>query len=95
MSSAADKRVCKRVHYWGTVQGVGFRMTAKRLAGQFAVAGHVRNLPDGQVEVVAAGAADEVTRFLDALAARMAHYIDGHKITDEPETAFASFEIRI
>jgi acylphosphatase len=95
MSSDPKKSTCKRVHYWGTVQGVGFRMTTKRVASQFAVTGHVRNLPDGQVEVVVAGDADEVMRFLDALAARMVHYIDGHKIADEPETAFASFEIRI
>jgi acylphosphatase len=85
---------CKRVHYWGTVQGVGFRMTTKRLAGQYAVTGFVRNLATGQVEVVVAGETDEIDRFLAALAARMARYIQGHRIDDEPEQTFTNFEIR-
>lgn len=87
--------VCKRVHYRGNVQGVGFRMTTRRIAERFAVTGYVKNLPDGQVEVVAAGAADEVDRFLGAIAARMAGCIQEHKIADEPASAsFTSFEIR-
>jgi acylphosphatase len=86
--------VCKRVHYWGRVQGVGFRMTTQRIARQYRVTGCVRNMPDGQVEVVVAGEADEITRFLGALMARMASYIEGHKIDDEPNQTFSSFEIR-
>jgi acylphosphatase len=87
--------ICKRVHYWGTVQGVGFRMTTQRVARQYRVGGYVRNLPDGSVELVVSGEADEVERFLGALAARMAGYIEGHKIADEPEQKFDSFEIRM
>jgi acylphosphatase len=70
-------------------------MTTKRIAGQYVVTGFVRNLADGQVEVVVAGEADEIDRFLGALAARMAHYIQGHRIDDEPEPTFTNFEIRI
>ena len=84
---------CKRVHYWGAVQGVGFRMTTKRIAGQFAVTGFVRNLANGQVEVVVAGASDEIDRFLGAVSVRMAGYIQGHRIDDEPEQTFPTFEI--
>ena len=84
---------CKRVHYSGQVQGVGFRMTTKRIAGQFAVTGFVRNLANGQVEVVVAGASDEIDRFLGAVATRMAGYIQGHRIEDEPEQTFPTFEI--
>jgi acylphosphatase len=88
--------VCKRVHYWGTVQGVGFRMTTRRIASQFAVGGYVRNLASGHVEVVVAGEAAEVERFLGALAARMAGYIVGHKIDDhQTEQSFDGFEIRM
>ena len=85
---------CKRIHYWGTVQGVGFRATTQRVARQFLVAGFVRNLPDGQVEVLVTGEADEVQRFLGAVEARLASYIEGHKVEDEPWQSFAGFEIR-
>jgi len=86
--------VCKRVHYWGRVQGVGFRMTTLRIARQYAVTGYVRNLPDGQVEVLVVGTADEIARFLDAVAGRLASNIEGHRIEDEPSQEFAGFDIR-
>ena len=54
-----------QVHYEGRVQGVGFRWTVKDLSREFDVAGPVKNLPDGRVEVVAQG--DEADAFLDAI----------------------------
>jgi acylphosphatase len=87
--------ICKRVHYRGTVQGVGFRMTTRRIASQFAVGGYVRNLADGRVEVVVAGEPHEIERFLAAVAERMAGYVDGHTIIDEDVQSFDSFEIRM
>ena len=60
----------KRVVYSGRVQGVGFRYTTQHLAAGYTVAGHVRNLPNGDVELVAEGEADEVERFLTAIAAK-------------------------
>ena len=51
----------------GEVQGVGFRWFAARAAQTLGIRGWVRNLPDGRVEVVAAG---EQTQ-LDELAARL------------------------
>ena len=42
-----------RIKISGTVQGVGYRYFAKRLADRLGVRGYVRNLSDGTVEVVA------------------------------------------
>lgn len=87
--------ICKRVHYCGDVQGVGFRMTTRRLAVGFAVGGYVKNLPDGRVEVVAAGEANEVDRFLGVIVDRLGEFIHGYDIQDEMPQAFPTFEIRI
>jgi acylphosphatase len=45
------------IFYSGRVQGVGFRYTVKTVAAGFEIAGHVRNLPDGRVELEAFRAA--------------------------------------
>jgi acylphosphatase len=58
----------RRVFYEGRVQGVGFRFTVKQLARGYDVAGWVRNLPDGRVELQCSGAREEVEAFLEAIA---------------------------
>ncbi len=50
----------KRFLIAGMVQGVGFRFFAQRLAGRLGVAGYVKNLPDGRVEVYAVGQAEQL-----------------------------------
>jgi acylphosphatase len=86
--------ICKAVRYSGRVQGVGFRYTAQHLAAGFAVAGWVRNCPDGDVELVAEGGADEVERFLAAIAARMAGHIARTVVRDMPPEGHNGFHIR-
>lgn len=56
-----------QVFYEGRVQGVGFRWTVKNIAQGFEVTGWVRNLPDGRVELQAAGDSTEVSDFLTAI----------------------------
>lgn len=47
----------------GRVQGVGFRFFVQRAAAEAGVAGWVRNLPDGRVEILAQGDDDTLSRF--------------------------------
>ena len=51
----------------GRVQGVGYRYFALREAESLSVAGYVRNLSDGSVEVVAEAAEEVLSRFEDRL----------------------------
>jgi acylphosphatase len=53
----------------GTVQGVGFRFFAKRAAARHQIKGTVKNLPDGNVEVIAEGDREDMDEFKKDLAA--------------------------
>jgi acylphosphatase len=74
----------RRVYYSGRVQGVGFRFTAQSLARGFEVAGFVRNLPDGRVELVAEGDSDVLDGFLASIQIEMDTYITN--VTTESES---------
>jgi acylphosphatase len=54
-----------RVLVSGRVQGVFFRDTCRRLAQQHGVTGWVRNLPDGRVEAVYEGPAEDVDAMVE------------------------------
>ena len=70
-----EGKVRRIVRYSGRVQGVGFRYTATRLAGRFDVTGYVKNLMDGDVEVVVEGPASEVEGLLKAVQREMGRHI--------------------
>jgi acylphosphatase len=83
------------VCYSGTVQGVGFRYTARSLAAQFGVTGFVRNLSNGQVQLVVEGDDAEVSEFLQTVKAEMGHYIRDVQETVRPASGrFRSFDVR-
>ena len=83
------------VHFSGSVQGVGFRFTARRLAQQFDVTGYVKNLPDGRVEIIVEGLPDQIDAFLQTIHEQMGNYIRNadQQITTATDE-FSSFEIR-
>lgn len=57
------------VRFEGHVQGVGFRMTVAGLARSYRVTGFVRNLMDGDVDMVVEGTEREVDAFYQAVRA--------------------------
>lgn len=87
----------KQVHayYRGTVQGVGFRFTARDIAGDLGISGWVKNLRNDQVEVVAEAEEEILKEFLSKINKYFAGYIKDVDIqwsnaTDE----FKDFAIR-
>ncbi len=56
-----------QVVYNGQVQGVGFRYTVKSLAPGFEVTGTIRNLVNGQVELIVEGTKEELRAFQQAV----------------------------
>lgn len=79
----------------GKVQGVWFRASTKEQADTIGVTGWVRNLPDGRVEVMAAGERQQVAK----LYAWLQHGPRLAKVTNLtyeecPWQAFAGFEQR-
>ena len=84
-----------RVLVSGRVQGVFFRDTCRRLSEQHGVAGWVRNLPDGRVEAVFEGPAEDVDRLVE-----WAHHGPRHAVVDhieiraEPPEGLDTFRIR-
>ena len=57
----------KRLHlyYSGSVQGIGFRYTAERIADSLKLIGWVKNLSDGRVEVMIEGSEPDIGLFLE------------------------------
>ncbi len=86
----------RRVHYSGRVQGVGFRFTSQRLAQGFEISGFVRNLDDGQVELVVEGEPSEVASFLDSIRVALGDKIHHASVEEEPvgDPPLAGFSIR-
>ena len=84
----------RRVFYSGRVQGVGFRYTAQSTAKLFPLTGWVRNLPDGRVELLAEGAAEEIDTYLRRVAEIMGTNIQAVEQYVEKATGeFRGFEI--
>ncbi len=59
----SDAQQAKRYFVSGAVQGVGFRYFAQNAAEKLRLAGFVRNLHDGRVEVFAAGSPEQLAQF--------------------------------
>jgi len=78
-----DEESNSRLHatIYGYVQGVGFRYFVEEQAQRLSLTGWVRNVYDGQVEVVAEGPRKDLEEFLKYLqrgpsAAHVSHVVE-------------------
>lgn len=82
------------VLYSGRVQGVGFRYTVQQLARPLPVAGFVKNLPDGRVQLVVEGRPDDIARLLAGIDRDLGRYVRQTQHRAGPATGrFGSFQI--
>ena len=69
------RQTAKHIVFSGRVQGVGFRFTAFNIANRYGLTGHVRNLPDGTVEMIAQGQQENVDNCIRDIEGSFAGYI--------------------
>jgi acylphosphatase len=77
------------------VQGVGFRFTMERVALNLGVVGWIKNLSDGNVEVVAEADEDTIKNFLSIVRGYFMKYITNEEINTKEATGnFKDFQVR-
>ena len=88
--------VRRRLLYRGRVQGVGFRATTLQRSRGLEVAGFVRNLPEGSVEVVAEGTPEAIDAFASTIADALGRFIRDTSTDSQPiaSLSFDGFQIR-
>ena len=85
----------KRVIVSGRVQGVFFRDTTRRRAQSAAVAGWVRNTPDGAVEAVFEGEQDAVEEMVEfSRRGPSRAEVAAVEVIDEEPEGLSGFEVR-
>jgi len=65
----------EKVFFTGHVQGVGFRYSVLQVAKEFEVAGYVRNLADGRVQLEVEGRRADVEAFVAAVTEKLHGFI--------------------
>jgi acylphosphatase len=87
----------KRYHIFfsGTVQGVGFRYTARALASRYSLNGWAKNLSDGRVELEIEGPENDLGSFLQDLKEEFKEYLKDTQLQELPASgAYDDFRIR-
>jgi acylphosphatase len=86
------EQTAKHILFSGQVQGVGFRYTANRIAARYNLAGFVRNLPDGDVEMFAQGSEQDIDHCLADLQDNFRGYIQDTRTERVPcNSRYTSF----
>ena len=76
--------IARHILFIGHVQGVGFRYTVQRIAGRYGLAGYVRNLSDGTVEMLVQGSSEDIDLCLEEIDAEFPGHIHERKVRQVP-----------
>ncbi|MCX6773531.1 MAG: acylphosphatase [Candidatus Micrarchaeota archaeon] len=79
----------------GRVQGVFFRSFVNQLAHSMKLKGYVKNLDDGDVEIVANGTDDMIAEFLEVIKAKKdpyGIYVESLSWEETKENEYSGFE---
>ena len=76
--------IAKHIIFSGRVQGVGFRFTAQRIALRYELAGYVKNLSHGSVEMLVQGRPEDLADALRDIGESFSGYIRDTNIQDMP-----------
>jgi len=88
------EQVARHVVFSGEVQGVGFRFTALNVATRCCLAGYVRNLANGMVEMLAQGSAEDIDDCIRDIQKSFADYIRETQVKDIPfDSKYKDFKI--
>lgn len=86
--------VARHVIFIGRVQGVGFRFTVHRIAHRHQLTGYVRNLPDGTVEMLAQGYAQDIDDCIRDIKEYFGDYLREARIQEiPPDHKYTDFRI--
>ena len=88
-------KIQAHIIFKGRVQGVGFRFIVERISLDLGVTGWVKNLANGDVEVIAEADREIVENFLNKIKDYFKRYIIDVEInTIETAGEFSDFEIK-
>jgi acylphosphatase len=83
------------IFFSGRVQGVGFRYTSRQVAGRYEVAGWVKNLPNGTVEMIAEGPSGQLKKYVADVSESTHGHVADMQVTKSNATGeFSAMEIR-
>ena len=86
--------IARHITFTGRVQGVGFRFTARRAANRRQMAGYVRNMPNGSVEMLAQGRPEDVDDCIQDIKEYFSGYIRETNVREIlPDPTYTDFQI--
>lgn len=72
--------IAKHIIFKGSVQGVGFRFTSRRIARKYDLTGYVKNLSDGTVEMHIQGPKTDITYCIEDICTSFSNYVRDKEI---------------